>query len=436
MPGPLTSDRVRTNFAWLLRLRWGAIVSQLVTIGVVESVFDLSLDVRSLLAVVAATAFSNALCARFLAESPRLREWMLAALMGLDFVLLTLLLYLAGGASNPFSVLYLVHVALAAAVLTSTHAFLLAFLSSAAFGSLFLLPARHDAVVHAMGMHDHAATGSMGLHFQGMWVAFSIAAFVIVYFVTRISSDLEAQRAAAAEARTIALRSEKLASLATLAAGAAHELATPLSTIAVVAKELSRDLASGTGSEHAQADAQLIREEVERCRQILAHMASDAGESTGESFELVSSEKLIDTALGMLKQRARVHVSSGGADLTLLPVRAVASALRAVLNNALDASGPNTQVDLSAHAEERSLRFVVQDRGPGMDDATLLRVGEPFFTTKEPGRGMGLGIFLARAVVERLGGRVRFESRTGHGTRVTLELPRAHTNDKDRPHES
>lgn len=424
MQGLSSADPVRTNFAWLLRLRWGAIVSQLATIAIVDGLFDIALDVPSLLSVVALTALSNALCARYLATSERLREWMLASLMALDFVLLTLLLYLAGGASNPFSVLYLVHVALSAAVLGARHAWGLAALSSAAFGSLFLLPPRHDAVVHAMGMHDHAQHGSMGLHFQGMWAAFSIAAFVIVYFVTRVSRDLAAQRASAAEARTSALRSEKLASLATLAAGAAHELATPLSTIAVIAKELERDLSTGQHGKGAEADARLIREEVERCRTILSLMASDAGESMGEGFRETTSAALIDEALEALKQRARVRVSGGGDDRLCLPVRSVAAALRALVTNALDASAESQAVEVEVLSHGSSLGLCVTDRGSGMHPDTLRRAGEPFFTTKEPGRGMGLGIFLSRAVIERLGGSLRFESALGTGTQVFLELPR------------
>lgn len=424
MHGADVSDPIRTNLAWLLRLRWGAILSQLATLGIVQGIFELELDMPRLLSVVALTALSNFACARFLIRKVEPAEWMLTALMGLDFALLTAMLYLAGGASNPFSVLYLVHVALSAAVLKTAHAWVLAVLSSAAFGSLFLLPARHDAVVHAMGMHDHAATGSMGLHFQGMWVAFSIAAFVIVYFVSRVNRDLEAQRTAAQEARTQALRSEKLASLATLAAGAAHELATPLSTIAVVSKELLRELTSQGHSKDAQADAQLIREEVERCRQILTQLSSDAGESMGEGFREISSTELMALTLEGVKERARVQVAGAGADLLRLPARSIASSLRAIVRNALDASPSDAQVRVTLGSDGPDLTVLVVDRGQGMDAETLRRATEPFFTTKETGRGMGLGLFLAKAVIERLSGQLSFASSPGQGTQVTVRLPR------------
>jgi len=424
MSRPTPPDLVLTNFAWLLRLRWGAILSQLATLGVVQGLLHLELDLDRLLSIVGLTALSNFVCARLLLGKVALSEWMLTALMGLDFALLTAMLYLAGGASNPFSVLYLVHVALAASVLKASHAWVLAVMSSAAFGSLFLLPFRHDAVVHAMGMHDHAATGMVGLHFQGMWLAFSIAAFVIVYFVSRVNRDLDAQRSAAAEARTQALRSEKLASLATLAAGAAHELATPLSTIAVVAKELSRDLAHVENSKDALADAELIREEVERCRRILTQLSSDAGESMGEGFTVLTSAELIELCLESLREPRRVWAEGAGDDRVRLPARSVASALRAVIDNALDASDENTQVSVQVVTTPEALEIRVIDRGAGMDAGTLARIGEPFFTTKPTGRGMGLGLFLARTLVERLGGSFSVESVVAQGTRVTLRLPR------------
>jgi two-component system sensor histidine kinase RegB len=269
-----------------------------------------------------------------------------------------------------------------------------------------------------MHMH-HAAHGvaEMNLHLQGMWFAFAVAAFVLAYFVTRVTHDLELQRREATHAEARALRAEKLASLATLAAGAAHELATPLATIAVVAKELERELSHGSSAD----DARLIRSEVDRCKHILEQMASDAGASAGEVFCQIGVRTLIDTSLEGLSERERVVVELSTEASLKAPSNVLSRALRGLVRNALQAS--TTQV--TVHAESRGSELVIDvlDRGTGMTPEVLANVGEPFFTTKPPGQGMGLGVFLARALCDRLGGRFELSSTLGQGTRVTMSLP-------------
>ena len=186
----------------------------------------------------------------------------------------------------------------------------------------------------------------MHMHMQGMWIAFGIAAVFIVYFVTRVTRDLARREAELARARAAALRSEKLASLATLAAGAAHELATPLSTIAVVARELERSLERAGALNEAVADARLIRNEVSRCRGILEQLAADAGASAGEGLAELSLHGLLDKASEGLAQRERIRcaIASGAEHAQLLvPARAVAQAVRGVLENALQASPPEAE---------------------------------------------------------------------------------------------
>jgi two-component system sensor histidine kinase RegB len=416
--------RAPPNLAWLVRLRWMATLSQAVAVLVVRGLGGIELPAPWLLGVVLFTALTNLALWLWLRRGPHIEEWVLAAVMALDFILLTALLYLSGGPSNPFTVLYLVHIALAAVVLKPGYAWALSLMSTACFGALFLLPAYGTADT-AMAMHHHHHPGMtmpggdapMSLHLRGMWVAFFIAATVIAYFVTRVTRDLAQQRAEAALARTRALRSERLAALATLAAGAAHELATPLCTIAVVAKELEREL----GDQTSVADARLIREEVDRCKHILAQMATDAGESAGEAFICTDAQTLINLALEEVVERTRVHVSIETQCSLHVPLRAWARALRGLVRNALQAS--ESEVEVSVRGAQNQLEIVIRDRGTGMTPEVLARVGEPFFTTKETGRGMGLGVFLARALAERLGGSLELSSQPNQGTTVRVLLP-------------
>jgi two-component system, sensor histidine kinase RegB len=402
------------NLAWLVRLRWFAVASQALTVLVAERLLQEPLATGRLYAIVATTATSNLLCALWLRKRRHVPEGALAALMAFDFGLLTALLHAAGGPSNPFTVLYLVHIALAAVVLRPSYAWALAALAATCFGALFALPSSAAGSMRHMH-HDHAA---MNLHLQGMWVAFAVAAFVIAYFVTRVTHDLEVQRRQAANAQARALRSEKLASLATLAAGAAHELATPLATIAVVAKELERELREGTSAD----DARLIRDEVERCKYILEQMATDAGESAGEAFTHVQASVLVDKSLDGLRERERVAVQLVTDSALKVPTTVLARALRGLVRNALQAS--SSEVVLRVEEEAGEVAIEVRDHGVGMAPEVLANVGEPFFTTKPTGQGMGLGVFLARALCDRLGGRLELASILGKGTTVRVVLPR------------
>jgi two-component system sensor histidine kinase RegB len=401
------------NLAWLVRLRWFAVASQALTVLAAERLLNTPLSSGRLYAIVGVTASSNVLCALWLRKHPHVPEAALAALMALDFGLLTALLHAAGGPSNPFTVLYLVNIALAAVVLRPSYAWALAALAATCFGALFALPSED----HALHMHHHDAA-AMGLHLQGMWVAFAVAAFVIAYFVTRVTRDLEAQRQQVAAAQARALRNEKLASLATLAAGAAHELATPLATIAVVAKELERELRQGASAD----DARLIRDEVDRCKAILAQMATDAGESAGEAFTRIHASELVDKSLDGLRERERVDVQLVTDSALKVPTSVLARALRGLVRNALQAS--STQVVLRVEERAGEVAIEVRDRGTGMAPEVLANVGEPFFTTKPTGQGMGLGVFLARALCDRLGGRLELTSALGEGTTVRVVLPR------------
>lgn len=410
------SDVRDINFDWLLRLRWGMVGGQAALVVLAHVLIGIELPLAPLLAIIAVEAASNAACRRWARTATAIADWMLGALMAFDIALFTVLLSLTGGPVNPFSFLYLVYIALAAVVLPGAWCWALAAFALACFGLLF-------AITPLPGGSEHAA--HLRSHLEGMWVAFALTAALIVYFVRRVTGALGARERELARAREQAARGERLASLATLAAGAAHQLATPLSTIAVVARELADQLERADGTGDAVADAHLIRAQVERCREILLQMAADAGESTGEPLVAVDGSSLVAQALANLPEAQRVLVHARGGERTLVaPARSVAQAIRAVIKNALDASPPPAPVDVTLDGDGERWRLTVRDRGSGMPADVLARVGEPFYTTKGPDRGMGLGLFLSRTVVERLGGSLAIDSAPGSGTAVTLLLPR------------
>jgi two-component system sensor histidine kinase RegB len=410
-------DASRLNLSWLLKLRWVAISGQAVAIGVADLGMGIELPLLLLLSILVVEIVSNIAATQWAARRLEVAEGAIAALMALDVLLLTIIIHVTGGPFNPFSSLYLVHIALAAVVLSAKYTWALSAFAFVAFGALFLLPHADHAVHHA---------DQMRMHLRGMWVAFGTAALFIAYFVTRVRRDLADRDVELARVRAAAQHSEKLASLATLAAGAAHELASPLSTIAIASSELLAALEKRGADATVYGDVRLIRQEVERCRTILNQMALDAGQSAGEGFSQVTPRELLgDATEGMDAARLKFAVQEAAEGVALfVPRRAVSQALRAVIKNALDATPKETETSISVQSLGDHCQVVVDDRGPGMRPEILERVGEPFFTTKEPGSGMGLGVFLSRAVLERLGGALHIESTLGRGTRVRLEIPR------------
>ncbi|HWC89290.1 MAG TPA: ATP-binding protein [Pirellulales bacterium] len=436
---PWIAERSRINLLWLYKMRWAALGGQLATIVLVHEWLEIEVPLARLLAIVGLAAATNVALGMWLGRRAKAwpawagrGEWVSGSLMMLDNLFLTALLYYTGGPSNPFTVFYLVNIALAAAVLPARWAWIL---DGAAFLCFALLFAMHVALEplehghaheHAMHHGTRLAPGPMSLHLQGSLIAFGGAATFIVYFITRITNELARREAELDIARQRKAESDKLNALATLAAGAAHELASPLSTIAVLARDLELSMQAGNLSEDETADVKLIREEVDRCRRILDSMALGAGECIGEEWVPVSPQEVLASAIRELSAADRVEIATElpVADGAFkLPQAAICQALRAIIQNALDASGPAGRVAVTGSGRDGLLAIVVADRGSGMPEDVLRRACEPFFTTKEPGSGMGLGLFFARRIIEQLGGSLTLESTLEQGTTVTVRLP-------------
>ena len=417
MSTPALPERMAINLRWFLRLRGWALAVQALLVLAMAAALEVALPLPALVGLLAVEAASTVLLRLWLPGRPGTTARTLAAVMLWDCAVLTVLLYLMGGSFNPFTTLYLVNIALAAVLLPARLAWGVLVATLLAFGSLFLLQEREPPF--GLRLPGHAQM--MRLHLQGMWVAFALAGAFIVHYVQRVTGALAAREAELARAVDLSARKDKVASLATLAAGAAHELASPLGTIAVASRELERSLKGGAAHE----DVQLIRAQVARCRDILQQMAADAGQLSGEPFVQQSVAQWVDAALAELPEAARVQRPEGPALHEPLrgPPRALARVLRGLVKNALQASPPEAPVRLFAERDGTRLRVGVQDAGAGMSAQTLARVGEPFFTTKAPGEGMGLGLFLTRALLEQLGGALELQSRPGEGTRAVLVLP-------------
>ncbi len=408
------------GLAWLVRLRWAFVAVEILVAAGATWFLGAGVDAAVVAVAVAATALTNV---GLLWRSKRGRpasQLLLAAVLVLDGMLLTLVLRASGGAMNPFSVLYLVHVALAALLLDGRATWIVAGTTCLGFGTLFL-----GATPHAG--HAHAGHDSFDLHLRGMLAAYALAAGFVGYFVYRVARSLERREREMRALGDWAARTEKIASLSTLAAGAAHELGTPLGTIAVVAKEIERVAGADGALDRASLknDAQLIREEAERCRRIIAKMASNAGALQGAPPRKTAVEDVVDRVRAALdKERSSELevVSPFGSAFVNVPDEPLVQVLVNLVSNAFDACSGAPRVVMGVEVVGDRVAFSVEDRGCGMTDDVLGRLGEPFFTMKD-GRGMGLGLFLARSFAERVGGSLTVESRVGVGSTFVLEVP-------------
>ncbi|MEO1232457.1 MAG: HAMP domain-containing sensor histidine kinase [Myxococcota bacterium] len=357
-----------------------------------------------LLALTAAAAGMSAagVFAR-LRRSPSAR----AGRLVFDALVLTAVLAVAGGSSNPFTLLYFVHVVVAAVTARPAATALVVFVSSAGYASLFLVEGPGNGAHHAFESH-----------LQGMWIAFTLTAVLLGGFVSALGRALRQER----EMRA---RAARHLGLTTLAAGAAHELGNPLGTIKLVAADLVRELdAAGSHPEWA-GDARVILEEVERARGVLRGMASASGELLGEGLQPVSVDAFVASLRQRLEAEAAVSITvEDGTNALRWPLESVRQCVAELIRNALDARR-SADVEVRFRAVARDLEIQVVDDGLGIPAEDLPRVREPFFTTKETGRGRGLGLFLAATVVEQLRGGLDIQSRPGAGTTVTVRLPRS-----------
>ncbi len=411
------------SLSWLVRFRWITAVMQAATILGAVWVLEDELPLVPLFALVAIGALSNLFLARRLRGGGPATASLPGLMLGLDILLLTGLLYFSGGPSNPFTAIYLVHVTLAAVVMRGAWAWALGLLSTLGFGLLFFWHVPVESLSHMA----HRG-GGFSLHLLGMWLAFAVTATLIAAFVGRVTDALRQREAELTALRDLAARQTRLAALTTLAAGVAHELGTPLGTIAVAAKELQR-AAERLGSDGFAVgqDAALIRQEADRCRRILDQMAGPAGSPPGEQPEPLAWEELasaLRAALGPAEQ-ARLDLRLPPGASGPVPREGLLRTLRALLGNAFEATSAQGRVSLSAEGTGGGWRIRIQDQGVGMSPEVLARAGEPFFTTKPPGGGMGLGLFLARTFAEELGGTLTLDSAQGRGTTVDLAWPEA-----------
>jgi two-component system sensor histidine kinase RegB len=425
-PAPASTDSTddsarRIGLSWLVTVRWTTLLAVGGVMAAGRSGLAPGAPVDLALTLIGALGVSNVwLMWRIRRGRARTTLGLAAFLVCADVVALTVLLRESGGVLNPASVFYLVQIVMTALVLGRRWTWVVTMLSVLGYAALFLSPT--SALDAAQVMHPE-----IGVHMRGMWVAFALTAMVIGVLVTRLAIAIERRDRALDVLRDRTARATQAAGLATLATGAAHDLSTPLATMAVAARELERALSSRPDATSLHDDARLIRTEIDRCRGILNDMAHQGGEPLGEAPQTTTVAEILNVVRARLSpaDARRVRLQTSGSITVMWPVEVVVRALLNLTRNGLQASTEYANVELDAvMPDERHVRVSVLDHGSGMSPDHLARAGEPFFTTKAPGLGTGLGLFVARSSIEQLGGTLTLASVPGHGTTAVIVLPR------------
>ncbi len=344
-----------------------------------------------------------------------------------DVLLLTYLLYAYGGYTNPFGMIYIVHVILASLLLGGMWTWLISAVSSIGYLFVFFY---YIPIPELEGHHHHMHGAAPNLHLQGMYVAFVLIAGLVSSFVQKMRSEIEWRERALAKQK---LNYEKLADITTVAASAAHELGTPLGTMQLTIDELKGIETTPELQNTLEPLVKILDSQIERCSTSLHNLIQSSGELSGEMPSTILLEDL-RTALAILESQDTLLFNSSrvkfvtewdGTPSMVLPKAALLHVFRSLVKNALEASEPalGVTVELLVPSDQKMFELRITDQGPGIPAEILAMLGEPFVSSKKAQGGMGLGIFIASLFARRCGGDLQFKSGQQNGTIVSLRLP-------------
>ncbi len=412
---PLGRVRLRT----VLLARWLAVAGQALALVTARFGFAIDLPLDAALAVVGASLLLN-LFLILKRPAALLSERAVAALLCWDTLQLGGLLYLTGGLTNPFAVLLLAPVVVAATILSRRATFVLVALCTAVASVLVF---RHRSLAWPDGGLEAPV-----LYVAGIWAAIVIAAAFIALYAGNVAQEARQVADALAATQMALAREQRLAALGALAAATAHQLGTPLSTIAVVAKEMARDIPENSP---LAEDARLLQAETARCRDILAKLAARPEDDPGSPLLRPPASAVVEAAIAAHPSDRVVitqSASGSGGEPRIAATEEIAQGLGNLIENA--AQFAHTAVEVRTSWDRDGLEIAIADDGPGFASGVLDRLGEPYLSvrTRERGREsihMGLGVFIATTLLERTGAQVAFFNRPRGGAQVLVRWTRA-----------
>ena len=427
-PSPVGAERGRVRLRTLSNLRWLAIAGQSVALFLVYFALGYPLPLSYCVAAIAASIILNVVLALRYPASHRLANREATLYLAFDVLQLAALLYFTGGITNPFALMFVAPVVIAAATLNLGNTLILA---SIAFISVSIIGIVHQPLPWPAGEPLLLPQ----LYQAGIWAALVLGIGFTSVYSWRIASESTRMSAGLAATQLALSREHRLASIGALATAAAHELGTPLGTIAVVARELERGMKENSPEIE---DVRLLRAQAERCRAIIARLANPEEGLLGATQRLPMGALLDDIAAAYRSDGPQIVVSAAEAETAEPQVWRAPELLHGlgnIIENAADFA--SSKVSIATYWDAARLSVVIEDDGPGFAPEIYERIGEPYVTSR-PGHyalaetemaprgsldeheGMGLGFFIAKILLEQTGGVVKAVNPPGGGARVSI----------------
>ncbi|MEN9898874.1 MAG: hypothetical protein RLZZ66_2523 [Pseudomonadota bacterium] len=435
---------VRQNLKWLFVLRNLMLFSETFLIFVSIYGLQIHLPQRALWWIIASIAAVNIYTWLRLQDQTPVTTIEIFVQLVLDVIAITALLFPTGGASNPIIWVYLLPLMITAIMLPPSYAWYMVILTTSMYTMLMVynipLPsiAPHlshakinysdvsqqlDLIKQAHEIHDK---NYFNLHIFGMWFGFVFSAGLVAFFVVELAKTLKARERSLAEARENALRDERVVALGTLAASAAHDMSTPLGTMAIIAHELKQDY-SYCNSPDLYEKVSIIQDQIQRCKDALSVMSASAGEMRAESGNVMLLSDYLDDVIKQWRTHTvttklnffidnNVHL-----DAKLIAERTLTHSIINILNNAAQATKPELGIEFHASWNSQTAILKICDSGEGFPDSIIEFAGQqPVISQKH---GLGVGLFLSYSTLQRLGGQIQLTNREEGGAQVTIILP-------------
>jgi two-component system, sensor histidine kinase RegB len=429
-PSPSSPERRHAGFGrislrTLVPIRWVAVAGQAVTIVTVHFGLGFRLPIVPALGVVLCSAFLNLAHHLYRRSATQLVERDAAVYLGYDTLQLAALLYLTGGLQNPFSILILAPVTVAATILSRRAVIALSLFAIAAISALAVwhmpLPWRSEPFVFPADL------------IFGIWTSLALATAFIGGYTWSVAQEARQLTDAMSATQLALAREQRVAAVGALAAAAAHELGSPLATIAVVARELAHDLPADSPY---REDVGLLLSQTERCRTILAQLAHHS-EAEGElPYSRLPISALVESVPPSADHTVRLTFATAGEAADEPLVRRspeIVHGLNNLIQNA--AQFARSEVTIATYWDAASVTVEITDDGPGFAPHLLGRLGEPYLSTRAGGSShMGLGIFIARSLLERSGARLTFDNLAEGGAHVAIFWNRANLETAEHSH--
>jgi two-component system sensor histidine kinase RegB len=416
-------EAARVSLRTLIVIRWIAVAGQALTLIVVHSALGFTLPLEIALAVVAISAGVNLVDGIWRGGSTRLGDREATSYLAFDVVQLGALLYLTGGLQNPFALLVVTPVTVGASILSRRALLVLGAVTATIITTL--------AIWHLPLPWDEDRMPLPALFILAVWLALTLATVFIAAYIFRVTEEGRRLSSALAAAQAALAREQRISAVGALAAAIAHELGSPLGTIAVVATELARDLPPDSP---LADDARLLLSETARCRKILADLNRRGEAAGGAPFERLPAGVLVEMA-GEAHGKAGIEVAYGTegnpAAQPQMTIRAeTLHGIGTLIQNASQFA--KTRVEVTTIWDSENVAIEILDDGPGFPPHLLPRLGEPYLSVRaEPEHHMGLGIFIAETLLGRTGATLDFANVAEGGALVRIEWPRRAFDDKN-----